>query len=458
MGVRLIAGVFALALLAGLSASNRAQADPAITGYPDSIASLGDSTTQARNSVLPEGDHPENSWSVGDQPFVNSYYSRLASAHPAITGNLANYSVSGAKMSQLNGQAQLAVAQNAELVMILMGNNDICTPSVATMTPVATFQAQFEAAMDTLSAGLTDARIAVMSTPNPYFLWELLKDDPQAQAQWSARSLCQSLLEDPTSTDPDDVQRRADVAQRIIDLNLVLRDVCAQYVHCRFDNFAGVTTQFSTAHISTIDYFHASVVGLALLAQVAWDSLFDWSDQTAPVSDSSADRAPSGPVIELTATDNTAVSGIEYHTGAGWERFSGPFFLARGNTLTWRAVDVNGNVEATHTCYLSGGGWENGDDDCDGYKTATELVIGTDPYASCGSTPGSPQSDAWPADLMVSERIDIIDVLTFKPIVLGPDPNTVPPQPARFDLSPDGVIDIVDVLTMKRVFGANCVP
>jgi len=42
-----------------------------------------------------------------------------------------------------------------------MGANDVCTPSEASMTPVATFQAEFEAAMATLASGLPDARIAI---------------------------------------------------------------------------------------------------------------------------------------------------------------------------------------------------------------------------------------------------------------------------------------------------------
>jgi hypothetical protein len=86
MRVRLIVGLFALGLLAVLGASHPASADPAITGYPDSIAALGDSITRAVDSAA-FGDLPEYSWATGTQASVNPYYKRLLAVQPAISGN-----------------------------------------------------------------------------------------------------------------------------------------------------------------------------------------------------------------------------------------------------------------------------------------------------------------------------------------------------------------------------------
>ncbi len=44
------------------------------------------------------------------------------------------------------------------------------------------------------------------------------------------------------------------------------------------------------------------------------------------------------------------VTGVEYRVGTGaWARYTRPVPLASGATITWRAVDVNGNSEATQT-------------------------------------------------------------------------------------------------------------
>jgi len=86
-----------------------------------------------------------------------------------------------------------------------------------------------------------------------------------------------------------------------------------------------------------------------------------------------------------------------------------------------------------------------GDADCDGFISADETAIGTDPGAACGIA-------GWPADFDDSMLIDIGDVLSLKPGFGG----AVPPVAARFDISPSGLIDISDVLSIKPFFGASC--
>ncbi|MCH7952675.1 MAG: hypothetical protein IIC25_02190 [Chloroflexi bacterium] len=265
-------GLAVLAVLTVASAAmEQADADHEITGYPDSIAGLGDSITRAVNSDA-LGDRPENSWVTGTNASVDSIYSRLLAVHPAIAGNRFNEAVSGARMTDLNSQAQNAVAAGAELVMVFMGANDVCTPSESSMTPVATFQAQFETAMATLASGLPDARIAVLTIPDIHNLWAIQKDNATARFIWAFASICQSMLSDPLSNDAADVQRRANVRQRNMEFNDVLSSVCAEYVHCEFDDYLGFNTAFTPAHVSTIDYFHPSLAGQALIAQLVWDN------------------------------------------------------------------------------------------------------------------------------------------------------------------------------------------
>lgn len=467
MRTRLLIAVAAVAVLVGLRGS--AVADPAVSGYPDSIASLGDSITRAVDSDA-LGDRPDNSWSTGININVQPYYTRLLAEHPPIAGNRYNDAVSGAQMDDLENQAQDAVAQGAELVFILMGANDVCTSTEATMTPVATFQAEFEAAMATLSVGLPDARIAVISIPDVYILWDVLKDNAAARLIWGLAGICQSLLANPLSEDPADVQRRANVRQRNMDFNDVLHDVCAEYVHCRFDDYTGFNTQFTPAHISTIDYFHPSVAGQALIAEQAWQMFYDWSDDTPPDSGSEGTAQGGGSLVSLSATDDTGVSGIEYRLGGGWTRYDSALSLATGAELTWRAVDVNGNVEATHTCTLPPWEWPAGDGDCDGYASsasqplrASEVFMGTDPEDACADTPamldergplyGEPLSP-WPVDTNDDGTANFGDVLIFAPHFLSStgDANYW----ERFDWNGDGTVNFGDVLQIAPFFLQSC--
>ena len=464
MATKLVLVALLLLLLAGASYATPAAADPPVAGYPDSMASLGDSITQAAD-VTTFGDHPDYSWATGTQPAVNSLYSRLVAVHPAITGHAFNDSVSGARMTDLNGQATNAVPQGAQLITILLGANDVCTPSEASMTPVATFQAQFETAMQTLTTGLPTARIAVVSIPNVYNLWLILHNNSSAQFIWALGGICQSLLANPTSMAPADVQRRANVQQRNIDFNNVLHDVCATYVHCKFDNYVGYNTTYTPADVSSLDFFHPSIQGQALAAQTGWDNSYDFSDATPPASDST--RA--GGLITLTATDAAGVSGIEYKVGAGaYQKYTAPLSTAVSSLLTWRAVDVNGNTEATHTCRINNWSWSAGDSDCDGYSDTTaagahapESAIGTDSASASARTAAiedEPLPDALPLDFNDDQKVNIFDVSTFSSRFGSQLSPPIGSYSVRWDLNADGKVNIFDVSQFSSLFGKACTP
>ena len=315
------------------------------------MASTGDSITRAFNTcTFPFIDCPSNSWSTGTSSAVNSHYRRILAASPAISGRNRNDAVSGAEMSDLQAQVQRAVGQSVEYVTILMGANDACASSEAGMTPVATYRAQFAAAMATLSAGLPSARICVVSVPDLYRLWQIYHDSFLARTTWTLVGICQSMLARPGSTAQADEDRRLRVRQRVIDYNAQLAAVCAEYVHCRFDGNAAFNANFVRSDVSTRDYFHPSVAGQAKAAAVTWAAGFDFTDAVAPSSSESRTPAAGGTTVEISATDNVGVSGVEYRLGAGaWTRYTGAVTVPSGTTFTWRAVDVNGNVEATHS-------------------------------------------------------------------------------------------------------------
>jgi hypothetical protein len=329
-----------------------ASADPAVTGYPSSIAATGDSITQAydADSLFPPGVRPKYSWATGNSSAVNSIYLRILAANPAIAGHAFNDSVTGAKMIDLTGQVANAIAQHGQEVTILLGANDVCTSSVATMTSVTDFRSQFAAGMRNLSLGLPNARIYVVSIPSVYRLWSVLKGNSAARSVWSAFKICQSMLANPLSTATADVNRRATVLQRETDFVTQLKQVCARYVHCRFDGGAVFNYPYVAADANTLDYFHPSITGQATLAGVAWSHGFDFTDKIAPISAATVSTIVGGATVALSATDNVKVSGIEYRIGTGhYIRYTTPVTVAKGATITWRSVDVDGNIEATHS-------------------------------------------------------------------------------------------------------------
>jgi lysophospholipase L1-like esterase len=275
--------------------------------------------------------------------------------NPAISGHSYNDAVTGSKMADLNGQMASVNGQHVDYVTVLIGANDACTPTEAAMTPAATFRAQFQTALNTLSTSSPDTRVLVVSVPNIENLWAILHDNSNARAVWSGLSICQSMLVNPQSMAQADVDRRARVNQRAIDYNTQLAEVCATDIHCKFDNNAVFNTAFVPSDITTRDYFHPSIAGQAKVANASYAAGFDFADATPPTSQVTYHIQISYRLhtlsVELQASDNVGVAGIEYKIDSGpiIRYVNEPVTINQGSILTYRAVDVNGNVEAWHS-------------------------------------------------------------------------------------------------------------
>lgn len=262
----LCAAAAAAALVAGTLAG--ATAAQAAEPPPPSIASLGDSITQAFDACGYRT-CPAYSWSTGSASSVRSHATRLRAAG-ATTLAVTNNSAVGAKAANLPAQAQLAVTQKAQYVTVLIGANDACTSTVAGMTPVSAFEASVLAALTTVNQGTPSAKIFVASIPNLKRMWELSKSKAGARLVWAAGRICQSMLVRPTSTLSADVIRRDQVQARVNEFNAALARVCASVANCTFDRNAVADFAFTSSHISTLDYFHPSISGQAKLAEITW--------------------------------------------------------------------------------------------------------------------------------------------------------------------------------------------
>jgi lysophospholipase L1-like esterase len=237
------------------------------------MASTGDSITRAYNTGSTGfTDNPAASWSTGTNSTVVSHYTRLLGLNSAINGHAFNDAKSGARMVDLAGQLTTVAGQHVDYVTVLMGGNDVCQSSEASMTSVADFTAQFSNAMATFTVSSPTTNVYVVSIPNVYNLWSTLKSNSIARFIWAIGGVCQSMLARPTSTQSADVQRRARVLQREVDYNSALATVCAQYPTCRFDGNAVFNIAFTASDISTRDYFHPSLSGQKKLAAVSWST------------------------------------------------------------------------------------------------------------------------------------------------------------------------------------------
>jgi len=265
-----------IAFLISATTAVTVPASAAATPVPDSMASLGDSITRGFNVCGWYVDCTSRSWSSGSYGPVNSHYLRIVATNPAMSGHAHNDARSGARVSDLNRQAQLAVSQNVEYATILIGANDACTSSESTMTTVAAFESRFRTAMTTLDSGLPRARIFVASIPDIKRLWFIGKDSFAARTAWSLGSICQSMLASPQSTASADVARRDRVQQRVVDFNAVLARVCGEHTQCQFDGNAVFSYPFTLSLVSKWDYFHPNTAGQTVLADVTYRAGFGW--------------------------------------------------------------------------------------------------------------------------------------------------------------------------------------
>jgi hypothetical protein len=273
--MRFLSMKIALAALTAAAVTVPAAASAATHGG-GSIASLGDSITRAFDTCLPLlNDCPGNSWSTGTNPGVDSWYQRLVAGDDSVSGHDYNDARTGAKMVDLAGQAALAVSQQARVITVLMGGNDVCTSNVATMTDPTTLGDELRAALLTITSGDPRARIYVASIPNVYRLWELLHTNLVADFVWSIAGICQSLLANPLSTAPADVARRLQVQSQTVADNAEISEVCASFARaCHYDGGAVYDVQFTSSDVDTVDYYHPSISGQAKLAAGTWAAFF----------------------------------------------------------------------------------------------------------------------------------------------------------------------------------------
>ncbi|MEV8564550.1 SGNH/GDSL hydrolase family protein [Streptomyces sp. NPDC051322] len=230
---------------------------------PDSVAAVGDSITRGFDACTVLSDCPSVSWSTGKDPAVRSLAVRLGADKSW------NDARTGARMADVPGQIDAAAAHRPELVTVMAGANDACRDSVSHMTPVDEFRTSFETVLKRLFSRLPRTEVYVSSVPDLKRLWSQGRGNPLGKQIWKL-GLCASMLRDADAMDPAAVRRRATVLDRVVAYNKVLKDVCADYRHCRYDGGAVFDYRFTGGQLSHWDWFHPSKDGQRRLAEIAY--------------------------------------------------------------------------------------------------------------------------------------------------------------------------------------------
>ncbi|GAA2690328.1 GDSL-type esterase/lipase family protein [Actinoplanes palleronii] len=283
VAVLALLGVFALACEGGAGAADpeptpsRSRTVAPSTGYPASMAALGDSITAGVGSCLAYVACSRNSWAAGTARGVDSHYQRILAENSKIKGDVHNFAEPGAEADALAGQAARAVDAKVQYVTVLIGANDACSGRLRDMTSVARFRDEVDRGLATLKKGLPKARVLVASIPDLYRLWQVGRDDEQALRVWSSGGVCPSMLADPASTARADNERRRGVRDRIDAYDDELRQACKAYgSRCRWDGGQVHDLRFTLDLVNTFDYFHPNLEGQNELAAITYPERFSW--------------------------------------------------------------------------------------------------------------------------------------------------------------------------------------
>lgn len=246
---------------------------------PESLADvgtlgvLGDSVSLGVNSCGEPGQCAAASWASGDDPAVASVAMRIATSDRGVFPEIINSAKDGGTLADALELSGEVIAAQPDLVLLLLGGNDVCKRDVDSMTSVEDFRTDYTQLLQRISTGAPDARILALSIPDLYQLWEIGHDQIAATSVWNESPSCANLLGDAQATDAASVQRRETVAQHNADLNTVIAEVCTADVACTHDGGAVFAYQFSPQEISSIDFFHPSVTGESVIAEIAWNAL-----------------------------------------------------------------------------------------------------------------------------------------------------------------------------------------
>ncbi|MBT2498945.1 hypothetical protein J7E25_07535 [Agromyces sp. ISL-38] len=274
---RPIIATLALTLFAGCATSEPPPdlADlepPSAAPAVATLGILGDSVSLGVNACAEQGQCAAASWSGGTDPAVGSIAERLAVAS-GVEPNVVNAAKDGGDVEDALGLVDEVLQAGPQLVTVLLGGNDACAPSLAEMTSTHDYEARLTKLFGRLSTEAPDATILALSVPDLYHLWEIGHANERTVQTWNGSASCKNLLGSADDESAEAAGRRDAVAAQVVEYNAAIERVCAAVERCIDDDGAVFTYPFTADEISSIDYFHPSVAGQRVIAELAWNAL-----------------------------------------------------------------------------------------------------------------------------------------------------------------------------------------
>lgn len=260
------AGLLTLATLLLVSSAPSANT---YVGYPSSIAVLGHSGATGENSdpTQPGVEVRANSWATGTNPDVHSVYLRLLAENPGVKDRAYNLAQAGADLNMIRTQAETLIADvpDVELVLLQAVDNDIQCP--ASQADLTSFEEGLTDLLDGMTAGLPRARI-FLTNQDPTAPSKEAKMFTLAERRTFGGTGPCAFLDPAGRIVPQELSRLQRILGSYVDR---LAAVCERYPRCAHDPAA---FRFrADRSLRAPDLNHASVSGLALNAELAWQAL-----------------------------------------------------------------------------------------------------------------------------------------------------------------------------------------
>jgi hypothetical protein len=241
------------------------------TALPNSVVVLGNSAADGYGSdpAHPYRDAPGNSWATGANLAVGSVYSRILAKNPAIRGHGVDLAHHDASIDDLDAQAHKAVGLKPDLVLIEVEGDIRCDGKDDSR--IADFGTKVTSALATLTTGLPQARIFVISSWGSFasYVKYLNGLELGARLKHAGKSVCQ-IVESPAGRV---VPSHVAYVEKYVDAyDAQLAAACKAAPRCLYDGGAAQGLAVTAADIS-LDQFHLTLAGQARLAAVEWAKL-----------------------------------------------------------------------------------------------------------------------------------------------------------------------------------------
>lgn len=276
-----------LAPAAALAAGCDGDAPKPARLQPKRLYSIGDSITRAFDAYLPGDDLPL-SWVNGSYGFwqqflgapdVNAHNQRITALYGSSGRTNVIGAANGARWDDALGQSQNGIGGAPTYVTVMLGGNDVCRDSILDLPAGEEIQAEVIATLDYLDQNLpAGASVVVVGIPDIKRLYDVAISGEggfgliDCSAIWQTTALgfpCGSMLSpDNTEADRLYVQQQNALYNGLIELEVRNKQRRSTRVHYTF--LPAATTAFTADDISTIDCFHPSGQGEALLSQMTW--------------------------------------------------------------------------------------------------------------------------------------------------------------------------------------------